>query len=44
MALLDTRPKDIRNLPGFGLTATLAVALPATVSAALGPVRSGQTT
>ena len=26
MALLDTRAKDIRNLPGFGLTATLAVA------------------
>ena len=26
MALLDTRSKDIRNLPGFGLTATLAVA------------------
>ncbi|MBN8629509.1 MAG: ABC transporter permease [Rhodobacterales bacterium] len=27
MALLDARHKDIRNLPGFGLTATLAVAL-----------------
>ena len=26
MALLDTRSKYIRNLPGFGLTATLAVA------------------
>lgn len=26
MALLDARAKDIRNLPGFGLTATLAVA------------------
>lgn len=26
MALFDTRAKDIRNLPGFGLTATLAVA------------------
>lgn len=26
MALLDTRHKDIRNLPGFGLTAALAVA------------------
>lgn len=26
MALLDARSKDIRNLPGFGLTATLAVA------------------
>ena len=26
MAILDTRAKDIRNLPGFGLTATLAVA------------------
>ena len=26
MALLDARAKDIRNLPGFGLTAALAVA------------------
>lgn len=26
MALFDTRARDIRNLPGFGLTATLAVA------------------
>jgi spermidine/putrescine transport system permease protein len=26
MALLDTRHRDIRNLPGFGLTAALAVA------------------
>ncbi|MBL9045930.1 MAG: spermidine/putrescine ABC transporter permease PotC, partial [Tabrizicola sp.] len=26
MAVFDTRTKDIRNLPGFGLTATLAVA------------------
>ena len=26
MARFDTRAKDIRNLPGFGLTATLAVA------------------
>ncbi len=26
MALLDTRHKDIRNLPGFGLMAALAVA------------------
>lgn len=26
MALFDTRARDIRNLPGFGLTAALAVA------------------
>ena len=26
MARFDTRSKDIRNLPGFGVTATLAVA------------------
>lgn len=26
LARFDTRAKDIRNLPGFGLTATLAVA------------------